>query len=125
MAFLDPPANGRAHVNHKDGNRLNNWLSNLEWCTPLENARHAREVLGYDPKQGARQRVPRGEKHHKHVLTQAQVDEIRKRWHESGHTMNQRATGREFGVKRGAMFAIVHNQSWKPLDEVETARQNE
>jgi len=32
-------------VNHKDGNRLNNSLDNLEWCTQKENVIHARDVL--------------------------------------------------------------------------------
>lgn len=31
--------------NHKDGNKLNNHLSNLEWITPTENALHAIYVL--------------------------------------------------------------------------------
>lgn len=29
------------HINHKDGNRLNNHIDNLEWCTHQENMRHA------------------------------------------------------------------------------------
>ena len=32
--------------NHRDGNRLNNALSNLEWCTRSENMRHSYRVLG-------------------------------------------------------------------------------
>lgn len=38
--FLENP-NGLPVVNHLDGNRLNNRLDNLEWCTHAQNVKHA------------------------------------------------------------------------------------
>ena len=38
-AFI-PRIEGKKHVNHKDADRLNNRVENLEWCTPQENAAH-------------------------------------------------------------------------------------
>lgn len=38
---------GKATVNHKDGNRRNNHISNLEWATYSENSFHKCRVLGY------------------------------------------------------------------------------
>lgn len=58
---------GKNIVNHKDGNRLNNHASNLEWCTQKENIKHAMTMNNWT----------RGEKHGCAVLTEDDVRFIR------------------------------------------------
>jgi hypothetical protein len=67
LAFLPNPQN-KEFVNHLDGHKQNNVLSNLEWVTRKENHEHAAR-LGL---------LSRGESHYACKLTYANVTEIRR-----------------------------------------------
>jgi hypothetical protein len=101
MAFLAPDP-GRPWVNHKDGNRTNNAVSNLEWSTPSENILHGYHVLG--------RRKLLGLANGRCKLTENQVREIRSRWAAGGLT--QRQLGALYGVSNLMVHCIVTRKNW-------------
>ena len=68
--FIPNPLN-KIQVNHKDGNKLNNNLSNLEWVTHKENVQHAFKngLMKFNPK--------KGEEHYNSIFTNKIAKEIR------------------------------------------------
>jgi len=71
-AFIDNPYH-KPNINHKDGNKRNNCVDNLEYVTPSENMSHAIEhSLNRVPKPDNR-----GERHGMSKLSNAQVLEIK------------------------------------------------
>jgi len=91
-------------VNHKDGNKLNNHVDNLEYVTMSQNIKHAFQT-------GLTQN--KGEDHYKSSLTAEQVLEIRQLY-KSGE-YSQRELAKVFGVSRGCIKDIVNRKNWRHI----------
>lgn len=89
-------------VNHKDGNKLNNQLMNLEYVTHSENMRHALRT-------GLRNTIPRGAKHHAAKLTEELVREIRAYYAQG---CKQASICRFLNLKPPMVNEVVNNRSW-------------
>ena len=93
-----PNPNNLPQVNHKDGDKTNNSVDNLEWVSNQDNRKHAIENgLHFQ-----------GEKCSWSKLTQEDVNYIR------NHTdMKQIELAKMFNVNRSTIGDIIHNRTWK------------
>lgn len=102
-AFIPNPSN-LPEVNHIDGNKQNNHVENLEWCSRSENLKHAVEI--------GLKRLD-GEFNPGHKLTTKQVEFIRKSYIPRHKDFGTVALGKRFGVHRKTITRIINCQSWK------------
>lgn len=100
LLFIPNPDN-KPEVNHKDGNKLNNHYSNLEWVTSSENSLHAYEIGLQDKK---------GEKHHFVKLSDDQIRSIRSEY--KGIRGQGIMLSEKYNVCRPLISMIVNNKIW-------------
>lgn len=96
-----PNPNNLPEVNHIDGNKNNNNVENLEWCTNLENIRHSYKIGTH--KIRTRENAPNTK------LTLEQVVQIKERLakKESG-----RSIAKHFNISEGMISLIKNNKYW-------------
>ena len=93
--FLPNPDNHNV-VNHKDGNKSNNHISNLEWCSQKFNNEHAYITKLRKPK-----------------LTNEEVLNIRSLYETGNYAMKRLAE--MHGVKYRTVWCIIHRKTWKHI----------
>lgn len=116
IAFIPNPDN-KPHINHKDLIKDNNNIDNLEWCTPLENTRHA--VLNFAWAKAKQKKKIQAilekkglvspKKRLKNKLSVDEVLEIRK-----GECSNILYSKR-FNVTPQTIYSIIKRINWKNI----------
>jgi hypothetical protein len=96
-AFIPNP-NNKPFVNHKDGNKQNNCVENLEWCTQSENIIHAYE----------HNLQPTGLSTYKGKFSAEQRATIKKEWDDG--TISKRELAKKYGVSHTCMCDIINDK---------------
>lgn len=103
LAFLPNP-NKHPQVNHKNCNKSDNHVSNLEWCSDQWNRDHA--------KNNGLTKGAVGEKNHFAILNESQVLEIRDKF-KNGYTAKM--LSKKYGVSLASIYDIAQKRSWKHI----------
>lgn len=104
-AFI-PNLENLPQVNHKDGNKRNNNVENLEWVTPSQNIKHAYKFI-LSPT------INKGENNNGAKLTNDNILQIRSLY--TAGNISQRKLGNLFKISHGHISCIINRKVWKHI----------
>lgn len=112
QAFLGARPDGLV-INHKDLNKWNNRVNNLEYVTQMENHLHARQNRDSWDTTHLDKNRRYGEEVNTAKLTADQVREIRRLYSEEN--VSNKELRRLYGISKGQVSKIVLRQNWKHI----------
>lgn len=104
---LIPNPNNFPCINHKDGNKTNNSIDNLEWCTYSQNTKHA-----FDS--GLENKVV-GENHHAHKLTNDAVRDIRANYVKGSRIQGSKYFSEKYNIDVTVVRDVANYITWRHI----------
>ncbi len=91
-------------VNHLDGDKTNNAISNLEYCTPSDNTRHA-FATGLNPSKGEA-----------NTSAKLKTDDIKSIVARASNGETLRSIASSYGLVVSSIWSIVNNKAWRHIE---------
>ena len=106
MAFI-PNNDNKPFVNHKDGNKLNPCVDNLEWCTAKENSVHAWENELCISVKGTAQKSSK--------LKESDVIYCRNNYIPRSKQFGTGGLAKKFNVNHSIISNLLNRKTWKHI----------